>query len=105
MPGVLTVTRLPYLSVVRFSGADAGDFLHNQLSNDVLGLSDGESVFACYCEPKGRVLALVLVGKSSEDFYAVMARDLAEAVTARLRMYVLRAKVEVEVLEAAVVVV
>ena len=97
------MVKLPYLSAVRFSGADAGDFLHNQLSNDVLGLSEGESVFACYCEPKGRVLALVLVGRSGEDLYAVMARSLVEAVTARLRMYVLRAEVEIEVLESAVV--
>jgi folate-binding protein YgfZ len=97
------MVKLPYLSAVRFSGADAGDFLHNQLSNDVLGLADGESVFACYCEPKGRVLALVLICKSGDDFYAVMARDLAEPVTSRLRMYVLRAKVEIEVQEAAVV--
>ena len=48
---------LSKLTVVRLSGADAGDFLHNQLSADVLALADGESVFACYCEPKGRVLA------------------------------------------------
>jgi folate-binding protein YgfZ len=90
---------LPYLSAVRFTGEDAGDFLHNQLSNDVLGLSDGESAFACYCEPKGRVLALVLVCRVGKDFYAVMARSLLEAVTTRLRMYVLRAMVEIEVLE------
>jgi hypothetical protein len=94
---------IPYLSAVRFSGADAGDFLHNQLSNDVLGLADGASVFACYCEPKGRVLALVLTGKSGEDFYAVMARELVEAVIGRLRMYVLRSKVQIEVMETVVV--
>ena len=52
---------LPYLSAIRLSGTDAGDFLHNQLSADVLALASGESVFACYCEPKGRVLALMLV--------------------------------------------
>jgi folate-binding protein YgfZ len=89
---------------VRISGDDAGDFLHNQLSNDVLGLADGESAYACYCEPKGRVLALVLVCRSGDDFYAVMAGSLIEAVTARLRMYVLRAKVEIVVLEQSAVV-
>jgi hypothetical protein len=93
------MTNLPFLAAVRFTGEDAGDFLHNQLSNDVLGLADGESAFACYCEPKGRVLALVLICRSGDEFHAVMARELAEAVTGRLQMYVLRAKVDIEVLE------
>lgn len=95
--------KIPYLSVVRFSGADAGDFLHNQLSNDVLGLAEGGSSFACYCEPKGRVLALMLVSRVGEDYYAVMAESLVKTVTGRLRMYVLRAKVEIEVLEQVAV--
>ena len=55
--------KLPYLSTICFSGTDAGDFLHNQVSADVLALSTGESVYACYCEPKGRVLALMLISK------------------------------------------
>jgi folate-binding protein YgfZ len=90
--------RIPYLSVIRFSGADAGDFLHNQLSNDVLGLAEGASVFACYCEPKGRVLALMLVSRVVDAYCVVMASSLVKTVTDRLRMYVLRAKVEIEVL-------
>ncbi len=55
------MVKLSYLCVIRFKGADAGSFLQAQLSADVLGLADGESTFACYCEPKGRVLALLLV--------------------------------------------
>ena len=51
------MVKLTHLSAIRLRGADAGDFLHNQLSSDVLGLASGDSVFACYCEPKGRVLA------------------------------------------------
>jgi len=100
VPGYLqNMIKIPYLATVRFSGTDAGDFLHNQLSNDVLGLAEGSSVFACYCEPKGRVLALMLVCRVAEDYYAVMANSLVKAVTDRLRMYVLRAKVEIEVFE------
>ena len=91
--------RIPYLSVIRFNGADAGDFLHYQLSNDVLGLAESHPVFACYCEPKGRVLALMLVRRVGDTYYAVMASSLVKVVTDRLRMYVLRAKVKIEVLE------
>ena len=57
----MLMTALTYLSAIRLSGADAVDFLHNQVSADVMALAQGESTFACYCEPKGRVLALMLV--------------------------------------------
>jgi len=90
---------LPYLSVIRFSGADAGDFLHNQLSADVLALADSESVFACYCEPKGRVLALMLVCRFQDSYYVVMSGALSAAVTARLKIYVMRSDVGIEVLD------
>jgi folate-binding protein YgfZ len=90
---------LPYLSAIRFSGADAGDFLHNQLSSDVLALANNESVFACYCEPKGRVLALMLVCHFDGSYYIVMSSALAPAVTCRLKIYVMRSKVSIEVLD------
>jgi len=90
---------LSNLTAVRFSGADAGDFLHNQLSADVLALSAEESTFACYCEPKGRVLALMLVGRSNDDYLVIMSASLAASVSTRLKMYVMRAKVSIEVLD------
>jgi folate-binding protein YgfZ len=90
---------LDYLAALRFSGADAGDFLHNQVSADVLALTNGESTFACYCEPKGRVLALMLVCMIDDDYYVVLSHSLAQAISHRLKMYVMRSKVTIEVLE------
>jgi folate-binding protein YgfZ len=90
---------LPYLSAARFTGADAGNFLHNQLSADILALAAGQSTLACYCEPKGRVLALVLVCCDTDGFFVVMSSSLIEAIKKRLQMYVIRAKVEIEVLD------
>ena len=55
--------RLPYLSTVLFSGPDALDFLHAQLSSDIRALQEGDATFACYCTPRGQVLGLLLVGK------------------------------------------
>ena len=89
---------LSNLSAICFSGADAGDFLHNQLSADVLGLSSGDATFACYCEPKGRVLALMLVCRADEDFYVIMSGSLVTAIIERLKIYVMRSKVIIEVL-------
>jgi len=88
---------LPKLTSLRLSGADAGDFLHNQLSADILALATDESTFACYCEPKGRVLALMLVSRQDDDFLVILSAELAESICKRLRMYVMRSKVEIEV--------
>jgi hypothetical protein len=90
---------LPYLSAIRFTGPDAADFLHNQLSADVAGLANGKSTFACYCEPKGRVLSLMLVCRMAEDFYVIASETLVQTLIKRLRMYVLRSQVVIEALE------
>ena len=90
---------LTYLSAIRFSGSDAGDFLHSQLSADVLGLASGDSVFACYCEPKGRVLALMLVYRAADDFIIIMSKSLVKAIADRLKIYRMRSSVSIDVLE------
>jgi len=96
------MVKLTYLSALRFSGADAGSFLHNQLSADVLGLGNGESTFACYCEPKGRVLALMLVHRVDVTYYVILSSALAKMVTERLKIYRMRSRVDIEVLSEAV---
>ena len=95
----MRMVALTYLSTIRFSDADAGDFLHNQLSGDVLGLANGDSTFACYCEPRGRVLALMLVCRLEGAYYVVMSTALVSTVVERLRIYVMRSKVDTEVLD------
>jgi len=90
--------QLTHLSAIRFSGSDAGNFLHGQLSADVLGLDNGDSTFACYCEPKGRVLALMMVHRADQDYYVIMSADLTASVSQRLRLYVMRSNVTIEVL-------
>ena len=94
---------LKYLSAIRFSDADAGDFLQNQLSADVLALATGESTFACYCEPKGRVLALMLVYRLEEAFLALLSSELAQPIADRMRIYVMRSKVSIGILNECAV--
>jgi len=81
---------IPYLSVLEFHGSDALSFLHNQLSADIAALAHGEATFACLCQPKGRVIALLLVQAAEDGALVVCARELAATVRQRLAMYVLR---------------
>lgn len=90
---------LPHLSAIHLDGPDAVEFLHNQLSADVSALADSETTWACYCEPKGRVLALMLVARIDSGFYIIMSRSLAQTVADRLKIYVMRSRVEITLLE------
>lgn len=92
-PGDRLLMPLTHLAVLQASGADATAFLHGQLSNDVQGLADGESLLAGYCNAKGRLYALPRLWRSGEDWQICLPADTADAVLKRLRMFVLRSKV------------
>jgi folate-binding protein YgfZ len=77
------------------SGADARDFLHAQLTNDVAHLPPERSAFAGWCTAKGRLLATMLVIPAPEGFLLQLARDIAPAVAKRLSMFILRSKVKI----------
>jgi folate-binding protein YgfZ len=87
---------LPYLSVLSFTGPDAGSFLHAQLSADILALEDGDSGFATYCTARGQVLGLLLLGRAEDGYLAIGSSELLPAMAQRLRMFVLRAQVQIE---------
>jgi len=86
------LTRYGLLSV---TGADARDFLHAQLTNDIAHLGPERAALAGWCSAKGRLLASFLVVPSPEGFLLQVARDLAAPVAKRLSMFVLRSKVKV----------
>jgi folate-binding protein YgfZ len=94
------------LGVLAFRGADAARFLQGQLSADVEKLAVGASSLAGLHNPQGRVIAiLALLRTAPEEVLAVLPRQLCAAVEQRLRKYILRAKVAIEDLSRAFVVV
>jgi len=93
------VKKLADLAVARFTGADAGAFLQAQLSADIGALEPGDSTFACYCSPRGQVYGLMLVGRSEDQFLVVAAAALLPAMLQRLRMFVLRSRVDFSIVD------
>ncbi len=77
------------------SGADAREFLHAQLTSDLLGLPQDRATLAGWCTAKGRLLASFLVIPRGEAFLLQLARDIAPTIGKRLAMFVLRAKVKI----------
>jgi tRNA-modifying protein YgfZ len=89
------VCPLPHLGVIQAQGEDAANFLHNQLSNDLLLLPVGQSRLAAFCSAKGRMQASFVVIKTAPDtVLLVMSLDLLAQTLKRLSMFVLRAKVK-----------
>lgn len=94
---------LPDLCVLQFQGADAVSFLHAQVSNDLEHLAADQACIAAYCTAKGRSLAtMVLWREQDETVFALVRRDLSEALIKRLRMFVLRSKVTISLAELQV---
>jgi hypothetical protein len=84
---------LAQFGLIRFSGAEAQAFLHNQLSCDVAALTPGKSTYGSYCTPKGRVLATFLLWRAGEDFFMQLPSPLREPIQKQLSKYILRSKV------------
>ena len=90
---------LQSLAVVRCSGPDAETFLQGQLTSDITQLLDGHTQLAACVTPQGRVLAVVRLKRSADAVDALLPAALAASLVARLRKFVLRAKVEITELE------
>jgi folate-binding protein YgfZ len=83
------------LGVLRARGPDAIGFLQGQLSNDTTRLQAGQLQLAGYHTPQGRVIALLrLTSLAADEVLAVLPRELVPLVLARLKRYILRAKVQ-----------
>jgi tRNA-modifying protein YgfZ len=87
--------RLNRYGLLSVTGAEARDFLHAQLTNDIANLPPDRAALAGWCTAKGRLLASVLVIPSSEGFLLQLARDVAAGVAKRLSMFVFRSKVKI----------
>ncbi|MDD5175692.1 MAG: folate-binding protein YgfZ [Sterolibacterium sp.] len=88
------ITPLTDLSLIRASGEDATIFLHNMLTNDINGLSSDGVQRNGLCNPKGRLLATLLLWREGPDLMIAVPADLQAVILKKLSMYVLRSKVK-----------
>jgi len=92
-----TVCDLAPLGALCVSGPDAAQFLHGQLTSDVLALERGAWQYSAWCSPKGRMLANFVVRRAQQErFDLLLSDDLVETIRKRLGMFVLRSKVSIE---------
>jgi len=87
---------LQELGVMRIRGTDAHSFLQGQLSGDMRALTAHNSVLSGYHNPQGRTVAVLRLAQlQPDDLLAVIPRELAAAVTARLAKFILRSRVRI----------
>lgn len=84
-----------YASIV-VRGADAFSFLQGQLSNDLERLDQDAPLLAAWCNPQGRVICLLRVGRDRDGYRLALPTELADGVTERLLRFRFRAKVSFE---------
>ena len=87
---------LSHFGLIRFTGADAQQFLNSQLSCDVNSLEPLRARYGSYSTPQGRMLATVLLWREAAGFFMQLPGSVREATQKRLAMYILRAKVKAE---------
>jgi folate-binding protein YgfZ len=99
----MTVHALDDTCVLVATGEDVLSFLQGQITNDLVSKRLEAACLAGYCTAQGRLLATgVFVqipettsGTTSPTVAIILRKDIAAAVTKRLSMFVLRAKVKI----------
>lgn len=90
------------LSVIELVGADAETFLHNQITQDVTQLNNGQWAFSAHCDPKGKAWSVLRVARSADRFYLVTSPAAAAATLAQLKKYAVFSKVTINDLTSSV---
>lgn len=80
--------------LIRASGEEAAQFLHNLLTNDIQHLAEGTARQAALCTAKGRMIASFLIWREGNDYLLMLSADILPAILKKLSMYVLRSKVK-----------
>jgi tRNA-modifying protein YgfZ len=90
------------LGTLLVSGTDARLFLQGQLSADIDTLTPTHPLLASCNSAQGRVQAVTWLVERNDGIALVLPATMAERIATRLRKYVLRSKVRIDALPAAI---
>ncbi len=96
---MLLASILPDRSVIALKGADAATFLQGLVTADVTRVREASATLAALLSPQGKFLADFFIMKHGDDFYLDTETATLENLLRRLRMYKLRAEIEILPLE------
>jgi folate-binding protein YgfZ len=82
-------------AVIRVGGTDAASFLQGQLTQDLRALNEQQFMLAAWLDARGRVRTVFYVLRIDNEFRVLCHAGLAATTVAGMRIYVLRARVEI----------
>jgi len=91
----ITFCKLENRGIIAVSGADSRSFLQGLISNDIEKVSDTTSIYSTFLSPQGKYLFDFFISQSGEDLLIDCEKDRLPDFMKRLRLYKLRADVEV----------
>ncbi len=90
------ISDLSKQGLIKVNGEEAFDFLQGQFSNDLKEVNAQTAQLAAYCDPQGKVIALLTIFKIEEAYYLNFDESLKDIVFKRLSLFKMRAKVVLE---------
>jgi folate-binding protein YgfZ len=81
------------LGLILVNGADARDFLQNQLSNDIDFIDESRYQLSSYSTPKGRLVGIFRVIRISNGYILVTTRAMVSPLLERLYRYIVQSQV------------
>ena len=81
--------------IVKVTGPEAETFLQGQLTQDLGVVQPSNAPLAALLSPKGRVISTLRLLAFADGYLLLVPNGMADAVTSRLLMYKLRAKVDI----------
>ncbi|MBI2059345.1 MAG: aminomethyl transferase family protein [Nitrospirae bacterium] len=86
----------PQAGVLRVTGLDARDFLHNIVTNDVKSVRPGSGCYSAFLTSKGKVIGDFLLLAKEEEFMIVSYFAPAEALAEAIGRFVISEDVTIE---------
>lgn len=83
-------------AVIAISGPEARDFLQGLVTNDMAALKPGQGLYAALLSPQGKILFDFLVTEGDGALLLDVAAESRDALLKKLRLYKLRARIEIE---------
>ncbi|CUT17646.1 MULTISPECIES: YgfZ/GcvT domain-containing protein [Candidatus Ichthyocystis] len=78
------------------TGPDAIQFLHNQFTNDLLGLMPNRWQLSSWCNHKGRIKTIMWIWKDNIGVHMIMPQLMEKTFLDDIKRYILRAKITIE---------
>lgn len=83
-------------AILAVSGPEARGFLQGLITNDIQTLKPGRGLYTALLSPQGKILFDFLVTEGDGALLIDVARDSRDTLLKKLKMYKLRARVEIE---------